>query len=225
MLTTCLMTRQKKCPTPRENDYASNVQLRIGYSVIVFVRQRGVWRRVLWTAHRTPHGVMDFSAAATTHPWLRRNNSISECTQYATGTPEMHHFEYSIEGMCWRCPPLFVRCTNTSDVKLSFMFFNVTRCKNMNQPRMNLYRAMIYVSINNTWTTFHFCKEKWFLVINFYTKNICRQMDGKISTLVHSLKYVLFGSRSKSTKGNQRVQEYSVYYLWFCPFHILYHIK
>lgn len=110
MLTMCSMTRQKKCPTRRENEYASNMRLRIGYSVIVFVRQRGVWRRVLWTAHRTPHGVMDFSAGATTHPWLRRNNSISECTQYATGTPEMHHLEYSIEGMCWRCLPMFFLC-------------------------------------------------------------------------------------------------------------------
>lgn len=116
--------------------------------------------------------------------------------------------------------------TNTSYVKmLLFIFFNVTRCKNMYQHRMNLYRAMIYVSINNTWTKFHFSKEAWFLVMNFYTKHICRQMDGKISTLVHSLKYILLGSRSKSTKGDQKVQKYSVYYLWVCPFHILYDMK
>lgn len=119
--------------------------------------------------------------------------------------------------------PCLLDLTNTSDVKmLFFIFFNVTRCKNMYQHRISLYRDMIYVSVNNTWTTFHFSKEEWFLVMNFLTKNICRQIDGKISTLVHSLKYVLLGSRSKSTKGDQRVQEYSVYYLWVCPFHILY---
>lgn len=33
ILTMCLMDRQKKCPTRRQNEYASNVQLRIGYSV------------------------------------------------------------------------------------------------------------------------------------------------------------------------------------------------
>lgn len=117
--------------------------------------------------------------------------------------------------------------TNTCDVKmLSFMFFNGTRCKICTSiNRMKLYRTMKYVSINKTWTTFHFSKEEWFLVMHFYTKNICRQVDGKISTLVHSLIYVLLGSRSKSTKGDQRVQEYSVYYLWVCPFHILYHMK